>query len=75
MMPPAPTGLTATPGDGQVTLSWTAPVYLDITGYAFISTAGNNYTPTPVPDSTPQRQATQVTGLTNGTEYTSVCAP
>jgi hypothetical protein len=61
--PDAPTGVTATRGDGQVVLSWTAPSNnggTSITGYAItysggtITTGNTTYT---------------VTGLTNGTAY------
>jgi uncharacterized repeat protein (TIGR02543 family) len=65
-VPAVPQGFTATPGDGQVTLSWTAPTSdggSPITKYqvqkdndAWIDvTDGTSYT---------------YTGLTNGTEYT-----
>ena len=59
----APTGLTATGGDGQVTLSWTAPSVSTITGYQYKrdsqawASAG---TASPY----------IVTGLINGTSYT-----
>jgi len=62
-VPDAPTGLSATAGNGQVTLAWTAPANnggASITGYAItysggtINTGGTTYT---------------VTGLTNGTAY------
>ena len=45
--PPAPTGLTATPGpdSGQVTLTWTAPVYLDISSYEYSTDTGTNWAP------------------------------
>jgi len=58
--PPAPTGLLATPGNGQVSLSWTAPtgatryqIYRN--GSLVASQAGTTYTDT---------------GRTNGTAYT-----
>ena len=62
-VPSAPTGLTATAGDRQVTLSWTAPSGFSITSYEYQrdseawASAGtaSPYT---------------VTGLTNGTQYT-----
>ena len=59
----APTGLTATAGDGQVTLSWTAPSVSTITGYQYQkdsdawASAGTSSPYT-------------VTGLTNDTAYT-----
>jgi 6-phosphogluconolactonase (cycloisomerase 2 family) len=66
-VPGAPTGVTATPGDSQVTVSWTAPA---TTGGSAIT----GYTVTSSPESktcTPASGATQciVTGLTNGTFY------
>ena len=71
----APTGLTAAPADGQVTLSWTA-VSGTITGYEYTS---NALAPTPtwtdVPDGsdagTDRADETEyaVTSLTNGTDY------
>ena len=66
--PPAPTDLTATPGpgSGEVTLSWTAPVYLDVTSYAYQQDSGAE---TPVPDSDATTTSYTVTGLTNGEEY------
>lgn len=57
--PGAPTGLAATAGDGQVTLSWTAPADtggLPITGYE-VTGAGSCTTTT---------TSCTVTGLTNG---------
>ena len=64
--PPAPTGLTATPGDGQVSLTWTAPSYLDISGYAYRQDSGAT---TPVPGSDAKTTSHTVIGLINGTEY------
>ena len=66
-MPPAPTDLKATVGNAQVKLDWTAPSHLDITGYAFSSDGGNNYTPIANSATTTSHP---VTGLINGTEYT-----
>jgi predicted RNA-binding protein with TRAM domain len=70
--PGAPTGVTATAGNGSVTVSWTAPGSgaSAITSYTVTpyvgSTAG---TPTNVVGSPPATTA-NVTGLTNGTTYT-----
>lgn len=64
--PAAPTGLTAAPGNGRVTLSWTA-----VTGAAryniYRSTAPGGQGSTPVADSTTTTYVN--TGLTNGTAY------
>src|SRR5581483_10076208 len=68
--PGAPTGVAGTPGNTQVTLSWTAPADnggLAITSY-HITTTG---TGAPVPFDTPTAATSFiVTGLTNGTSYT-----
>ena len=60
---PAPTGLRATAGDGQVTLSWTAPSVSTITDYEY--STGNGWISTGSTDTT-----YIVSGLTNGTSYT-----
>ena len=71
--PGAPTGVTANPGNGSATVSWTAPSSNGgsaITSYTvtpFIGTTAQ--TPTTVTGSPPATSAT-VTGLTNGTSYT-----
>jgi Domain of unknown function (DUF4082)/Bacterial Ig-like domain/Fibronectin type III domain/Bacterial Ig domain len=72
-LPGAPTGVTATAGNGSATVSWTAPAN---TGGSAITT----YTVTPFIGSTAQTPATvtgnppatttTVSGLTNGTTYT-----
>jgi titin len=68
-----PLNLTAVPEDGQLTISWTAPLNNGgsaITKYQFscITTAGN---PTwrDVPDSGAGTTSHVITGLTNGTTY------
>jgi predicted phage tail protein len=69
--PGAPTGLTATPGNGQVTLSWTAPTSnggAGITGYEiYQGTRPGGESSTPVSSTT--GTSVTVTGLTNGTTY------
>ena len=71
--PGAPTGVTATAGNGQATVSWTAPSSNGgsaITSYTvtpYIGTAAQ--TPVTVTGS-PPATSTTVTGLTNGTAYT-----
>lgn len=67
-VPGAPTGVTATAGDGQVALSWTAPVNdggSAITGYT-ITDLSNNLSV----DVSASTTSTTITGLTNGTLYT-----
>ncbi|MCU1370617.1 MAG: Alkaline phosphatase [Ilumatobacteraceae bacterium] len=70
-LPSAPTGVTGTPGNTQVALSWTAPSSdggSAITGYTVTPSIGGT-AQTPVPfNSTATAQT--ITGLTNGTAYT-----
>src|SRR5436309_2955939 len=65
-VPGAPTGLTATPGNGQVALAWTAPATggSPITGYT--ATASPGSATCSVGGST---LACTISGLTNGTSY------
>lgn len=68
--PAAPTGLTATAGDGQVSLSWTAPSDngSPITGYSiYRGTSSNGQGASPVGTTTATN--TIDTGLTAGTTY------
>jgi hypothetical protein len=65
--PTAPRNFTATPGDGQVALSWTAPVSdggSDVTGYLVSKDNGANWANVGLSTSH------TFTGLTNGTKYT-----
>ena len=70
--PGTPTGLTATPGDGQASLSWTVPSAGSsaITGYNIYestSPGGEHYTPV---NTTPVVGPSYLaTGLPNGTTY------
>jgi len=68
----APTSLTATPGNGQVALSWTAPADNGgsvITKYQYsASTGADNWQD--ISGSDPSTTSYAVTGLTNGTTYT-----
>jgi fibronectin type 3 domain-containing protein len=69
--PGAPTGLTATPGNGRVTLSWTAPASdggAGITGYVIYqgtSAGGESASPA----ATSKGTGATITKLTNGTTY------
>ncbi|GIE28262.1 hypothetical protein Ait01nite_013070 [Actinoplanes italicus] len=65
--PQPPSGVTATPGDERITVSWTAPANLGsgaLTGYtATASPGGRDCT-------TPAATTCTITGLTNSTAYT-----
>jgi len=68
--PSAPLNISAAPGNGQVTLSWTAPASNGgsaITSYQYSSDGGNTWTS--VPGSGASTTSYTVTGLTNGTAY------
>ena len=65
--PDAPDGLSATPGDGRVTLSWTNPGDNTIWKYQ-VSTGGGNFTD--ISGSSWTTTTYTVTGLSNGTQYT-----
>ena len=72
--PPAvPTGLAATGGNQQITLTWNNPSNLTITRYEYQwrqATPGYGWSAwTSVPGSTRVTTAFTKTGLTNGTEY------
>jgi hypothetical protein len=70
--PPARvTVLTGTPGDGQVTLSWTDPADTDLASIEITWAPGGTAART-VAKSTAANRAntTTISGLTNGTEYT-----
>ncbi len=72
VVPAAPTGVTATAGNGQATVSWTAPSdgNSPITSYTVTPYVGSTaQTPTVINGSPPATSAT-VGGLTNGTAYT-----
>jgi titin len=71
--PGEPTGLTATPGDSQVTLSWAAPASdggAPISDYIIVQgTSPGGETGDPVSGSPVTGTRTTVTGLVNGTTY------
>jgi predicted phage tail protein len=74
-VPGAPTIGTATAGNGQATVSWTAPAPVGafpVTGYVVTPYVGS----VPLPSTTFNSTATTriVTGLTNGTTYTFTVA-
>lgn len=66
--PSAPTSLSATPGDAQVALSWSAPSSAGssaVTGYQIVYVADDGTEVTSTTSGTSQT----ITGLTNGTSY------
>ena len=67
-LPAAPTGLTPTAGDRQVTLSWDDPNDLTLTGYDYSTDGGT--TSTSITGLTEAPTSYTITGLTNDTEYT-----
>ena len=70
--PAAPSGVSATAGNGSATVSWTAPSDggSPITSYTVTPYIGSSaQTPTTVNGSPPANQTT-INGLTNGTTYT-----
>jgi RHS repeat-associated protein len=72
--PAAPTALTATPGNTQATISWTAPANggQALTGYKIVPYVGTTAgSPTAVGGSS---TSATITGLVNGTAYTFTVA-
>ena len=71
--PGPPNGLTASPGNGQVTLSWTAPASdggAAISGYEiYRGTSPGGESSVPVNGTLVPSTSYTVTGLTNGTTY------
>lgn len=70
--PPAPTSLTATPGNAQASLSWSAPTVLaqtPITDYIVQYSANSGSSWTTFSDGTSTSTSATVTGLTNSTAY------
>ncbi|MCU0278546.1 MAG: fibronectin type III domain-containing protein, partial [Candidatus Nanopelagicales bacterium] len=72
-IPDAPTGVTGTPGDQQVQLSWTAPIDTggaDITGYRIEQSTGGGPWTEAVANTASTTTSHLITGLTNGTAHT-----
>ena len=71
-VPGAPTGVTATAGDGNATVSWTAPSNggAPITRYTVTPYIGSAAQPATTVNGTPPVTNATVTSLTNGTAYT-----
>jgi hypothetical protein len=73
-VPPAPTGVTATAGNGQALLSWTAPTGViaqaPVLDYVLQYSSNSGSTWNTVSDGTSTATSAAVTGLTNGTAYT-----
>ncbi len=75
--PGAPTAVSATPGDGQAAVSWTAPSTnggVALTQYRVTATASNNSTSTQTVSGAPPAATLVFSGLTNGTSYTFTVA-
>jgi hypothetical protein len=71
-VPTAPISLTGTPGNGQVSLSWTAPSGnggSPITDYSIQYSSTGSAPWTTFPHSASTATSATVTGLTNGTSY------
>lgn len=73
-LPAVPTSVTASAGNTQATLSWTAPTGViaqaPVTDYAVQYSSNSGSTWTTFADGTSTSAAATVTGLTNGTAYT-----
>ena len=70
-VPNAPTGLAATPGNGQVALTWVAPAFdggMPVTDYVVQYRTGGGAWST-FPDGTSTNLFATVNGLTNGLSY------
>ena len=67
MLPAQPTGITATGGDAQVSLSWDDPDDSSISGYRYSADSGATFADIPGSDATTVSYT--VSGLTNYTSY------
>ena len=67
-VPAAPTGLTATPGGGQVAVTWDNPGNITIRKYQYSTDGGTTFNH--MNGSNRNTTSHTITGLTNGTEYT-----
>jgi hypothetical protein len=71
LLPGAPTGVTATAGNAQAAVSWTAPASVaTIADYYVQYSSNSGSTWTTFSDGTSTATSATVTGLTNGTAYT-----
>jgi hypothetical protein len=70
--PAAPTGVTATPGDGTATVSWTAPSNggSAITSYTVTPWNGSTQLASTTVTGSPLWTSTTISGLSDGTAYT-----
>ncbi len=71
-LPGAPTGVSGTPGNGEVALSWAAPASnggASITDYVVQYSSNSGSTWTTFSDGTSATLSTTVSGLSNGTGY------
>ncbi|NBV51841.1 BspA family leucine-rich repeat surface protein, partial [bacterium] len=71
-IPQAPTSVTGTSGEGQVSISWVTPASnggSDITDYVIQYSSDGGSSWTPFSDGTSSSTSAIVTGLTNGTAY------
>jgi hypothetical protein len=71
LTPPGPvTGLTATPGDGQATLTWTDPADTDLASIEITWEPGSGSTTVAKSSAGDRANSTAITGLTNNTPHT-----
>ncbi|MCH7528893.1 MAG: T9SS type A sorting domain-containing protein [Candidatus Marinimicrobia bacterium] len=69
--PAAPTSLAATPGDGQITLTWSPNTEADLSHYRVYQGAGANFDTTGALAAQVDKSASSalISGLSNGTTY------
>jgi len=70
--PAAPTAVSASPGNGSATVSWSAPADggSPITSYTITPYEGSTAQPATTVSGSPPPTSTTITGLTNGASYT-----